>query len=412
VISGRAPGMRAKILFLIGSLDVGGTETQLVALASRLDRRAFDPVVCCIGMPGALASTLRDGGVPVHALGFQPFGWGPFKYLLSLPRAGKMFWGLHRLIKRERPAIVHGMLFFAYVLGTFAGRAGGVPCIVAGRRSLGLFKADRPVFLLLERFASRMTDLFIANSEAVRQDTIAREGIAPERIIVIRNGLDLAKFDGGVPSGLEESLSLTPGPRVIVVSNFIHYKGHTHFLRAWKDVLTRFPSAVALLVGDGVQRRELEQLVDELGIRSGVRFLGVRRDVPALLALSDLYVHPSLQEGFSNALLEAMAAGKPVVATAVGGNIEAIEDGVTGVLVTPADPGALATAMLRLLDDRNRATKIGESARNYVRETCDVEKMVRAYEVTYMRLIQAHSAFGASTVAEAAGRVESSGRSD
>ena len=374
------------MLFVIGTLDVGGTETQLVELVTRLDRRAFEPIVCSLA-GGPLAARLRASGIAVHVLGFQGFRGVRFKYLFSAPAAWRMFSGLWRIIRRERPAILHGMLFWAYVLGTLVGRAAGVPIVISSRRSLGLFKAGKPVFLLLERIVNRQTDLFIANSEAVRADTIAREGIRPDRIMVIRNGLDLARFDGAPDASLAASLALSGAPRAIVVSNFIHYKGHEYFLRAWRDVLVRFPSAVAMLVGDGILRPDLERLVDDLGIRHAVRFLGVRQDVPKLLGLADLYVHPSLEEGYSNALLEAMASGKPIVATAVGGNVEALRDGETGLLVPSRNAGALAVAMLKLFEDPAAARRMGDSAAREVREHYDIGAMVRAYERIYTQLL-------------------------
>lgn len=378
-----------KILFLIGTLDVGGTETQLVELATRLDRRMFEPIVCCLATAGALAPRLRANGIPVHALGFHGIRSPRYKYLPNLAGGWRLLSGLWRLIRRERPAIVHGMLFWAYVIGTFVGRAAGAPIVIASRRSLGLFKTGKPHYSLLEWFADQMTDLFIANSEAVKADTIARERLDPSDIIVIPNGLDLTRFAQPPDADLAASLDVTGRPCVIVVSNFIRYKGHEYFLRAWREVLVQFPSAVALLAGDGVTRAELERMCDDLNISHSVRFLGVRSDVPALLAMADVYVHPSLQEGYSNALLEAMAAGKAVVATAVGGNVEAVSDGVTGLLVPPADSVALERAIARLLADSDRARAMGARARRYVHEKYEMTAMVRSYEGVYSRLVAA-----------------------
>ena len=282
---------------------------------------------------------------------------------------------------------MHGMLFWAYILGTLVGRAAGVPVVIASRRSLGLFKTGKPHYAVLESIANRMTDLFIANSEAVRADTIAREHLRPSDVIVIPNGLDLTRFGKSPDQDLAASLGVAGRPCVIVVSNFIRYKGHEYFLRAWRHVLVEFPSAVALLAGDGVFRAEIERICDDLNIRHSVRFLGVRPDVPALLALADVYVHPSLQEGYSNALLEAMAAGKAVVATAVGGNVEAVSDGVTGLLVPPADAAALERAIARLLGDSHTARAMGERARRFVHEKYEMNAMVRSYEAVYSRLV-------------------------
>jgi glycosyltransferase involved in cell wall biosynthesis len=284
-------------------------------------------------------------------------------------------------------AAARGILLLAYVFGAYSARLHRVPYIVAGRRSLGLFKDGKPHFLVMERVADWMTDIFIANSEAVRQDTIARENIPPDDILVIRNGVDLARYNTPPDDNLVAALNLGPGPRVIVVSNLRPYKGYEYFLQAWQDVVSRFPSAVAMCVGDGVLRGELEAQADRLGIRHTLRFLGVREDVPALLALADVYVHPSLQEGFSNSILEAMAAGKAIVATSVGGNVEAIADGATGLLVPPADAGALGAAMLRLLGDPAAARNMGYAAQEHVREHHEINTMVRKYEQVYTELL-------------------------
>ncbi len=147
-------------------------------LATRLDRRMFEPIVCCLATAGPLASRLRASGIAVHSLGFHGFRSTRFKYLPNVAGGWRLLSGLWRLIRRERPAILHGMLFWAYILGTFVGRAAGVPIVIASRRSLGLFKTGKPHYSLLEWIADRMTDLFIANSEAVRADTIAREHLA------------------------------------------------------------------------------------------------------------------------------------------------------------------------------------------------------------------------------------------
>jgi len=383
---GRAPDGSSvvrpiRVLFVIGTLDVGGAETQLVEAVTRLDRRRFSPVVCCLAAEGPLTSRLRESGIAVHALGFSGFVHNG-RRLAALPRAAGLLRRLYRLVRDERPDIVHGVLFWAYVLAAFVGRAARVPVIVASRRSLGLYKADKPHYLLIERLADRFTDLFIANSEAVRLDTIARERIDPARILVVHNGVDFSRF--------AETTRLAEdgrAPRVIVVSNLIHYKGHRFFLEAWTKVIARVPAARALLVGEGVMRDALQQQARDLGIEHSIEFLGRRDDVAPLLGTSDVYVHPSLQEGYSNAVLEAMASGCPIVATAVGGNVEAITDGETGLLVPPGDADSLATAMLRLLEHRDQAIRMGQQAAAVVRARHDICTVVQAYEAIYTRLV-------------------------
>jgi L-malate glycosyltransferase len=368
------------VLFVIGTLDVGGAEMQLVELVLRLDRRRVRPMVCCLARQGPLAATLHQAGVPVCSIGFVGFrqrgAW------LSLTHAIPGLWRLFRIMRRERPQVVHGVLFWAYVLSAFVGRLARVPAVVASRRSLGLFKADKPHYLRVERLANRLTDLFVANSMAVRTDSVEREGLDPRRVLVIYNGVNFTRFQAARTRGPQ----LAEHPRVLIVANLIEYKGHRYFLHAWQGVLRRFPKAQAQLAGEGAMLEELQTLARNLGVASSVSFLGRRNDVPELLAASDLYVHPSLQEGYSNAILEAMAAGVPIVATAVGGTVEAITDGETGLLVPPADAAALERAMVRMLDDRAAAARMANRAAAVARSRYDMDHVVERYEAIYAQL--------------------------
>jgi glycosyltransferase involved in cell wall biosynthesis len=186
---------------------------------------------------------------------------------------------------------------------------------------------------------------------------------------------------------LRAEIGLYGGPIVIVVANLIAYKGHEYFLRAWADVCRVFPGAVALLVGEGPVRAAREADARALGIETNVRFLGLRRDVPALLAVSDLLAHPSTQEGFCNALLEAMAASRPVVATDVGGNREAVVDGETGLLVPARDAARLAAAMLAVLEQPDRGVAWGRAGRRRAAERFQRSRMLREYETLYDELL-------------------------
>ncbi len=390
--SGTEAPARIPILFVIGTLDIGGAETQLVEMVRELDPR-FDPAVCCLTSSGPLAQRLEDAGIPVTTMGFR----GPKRgYWRFLPSIAKVPFDLVRFalcVRAHRPLIVHGVLLHAYVLGAFAGRLTGVPVIVASRRSLSLFKQGRPILQWSERLANRWTDLIVANSEAVRRDAIETEHLPPDKVVVIHNGLDIERYmrtpDAEIDA-LRRDLRLGAGPVVIVLANLIAYKGHEYFLRAWADVCRRWPDATALIVGDGVVRAAREADARELGIAANVRFLGTRRDVPALLAVADLLVHPSLQEGFCNALIEAMAAGKPVVATDVGGNREAVVHGETGLIVAARDAQALAAAMLDVLARPDRGAALGRAGRRRAVERFQRSHMVPQYEALYDDLLARH----------------------
>lgn len=386
--TGRLPGgKRLKVAYVIGSLDVGGTEGQLLDLASALDPDRFEPVVLCLAEVAALAKRVSPA-VRVESIPLR--GLRPWRQPLTLLARTHRF---VQALRQERPDVVHGFLFHGYVLGGLAAWVLGLPVVVASRRSLGHFKRGKPHYALLERVVNPLTDLLIANSESVRDDVIRREGVPLDKVLVIHNGLDLRRFD--VPPHPELQRELGPArPLVAVVANLIRYKGHRFFLEAWATALRQWPSAVALLVGDGPLRGELEATVRSLGLGRSVRFLGTRHDVPAVLALADLVVHPSLQEGFSNAILEAMAAGRPVVATAVGGNPEAVRHEETGLLVPPADSAALARAMGRLLADPATARAFGAAARKRVVAYFELSRMARQYEAVYEQLVGARSRGG------------------
>ena len=378
-----------KILYVIGTLDVGGAEHQLVQLVSRLDCRRFRPVVCALSSGGPYTEALAAAGVPVHIVGFRGLNrglWTP----CYLRRILAELRGLVTLIRTERPTIVHGFLFWAYVIGTFAARKARVPIVVASRRSLGCFKTGKPHYHWLEHLANRRTNLLVANSEAVKQDVMVREGVPGARIRVVYNGIDAERYERTATPQLRAELGIPSGTQVVgVVANLIHYKGHRFLFQAYQRIRASCASTMLLLAGDGPCRPELERLAAELGIVDRVRFLGTRRDIPELLALTDVVVLPSLEEGFPNAVLEAMAAGKPVVASAVGGIPEAVVHGETGLLVPSGDAATLAGAILDLLGDPARAQRMGHAGQERVREQFGMEQMVEGMEAIYEELLGA-----------------------
>lgn len=375
---------RVRVLLLIGSLAIGGAEKQLVEIALGLDRTRFEPAVCCLAGPGPLSEPLLAAGIPVFAMGIQGMSdVGPLRAWALLPTR---LWQFVRVVSRFRPHVIQGMLFHAYVLGALVGWLTRCPVVIGSRRSLSIFKQGKPHFALADRLVRPLTDCVVANSEAVRHDTIETEGLPPGEVLVVHNGIDASRYDVPRDPALRASLG-TDGPLAVVLANLIHYKGHAFLVDAWAEVCRRYPDATVVCVGDGPMRAECERRVAALGLTGRVRFVGTRHDVPAVLSACDLLVHPSLQEGFSNALLEGMAAGLPVVATAVGGNPEAVRDGVTGYLVPPRDSRALAEAVLRILDLPDRGRALGRAGRERVLEEFQLDTMVRRYEALYDDLL-------------------------
>jgi glycosyltransferase involved in cell wall biosynthesis len=372
---------KIKVLYVIGTLEVGGTEGQLVRLATGLDRERFEPSVICLSTAGPYREPLEAAGIRVEVAGFRGFT------IFRNPRqVAIQLMHLYRFMRRVKPTIVHGFLFWAYVIGAYVAWCARVPIFISSRRSLGYHKT-RMNYRAMEWVANRVTRLVVANSEAVRQDSIRQEGLRPEMTRVIYNGLDPARFASAASTHIRTSIQVPAGATLIaVISNFIHYKGHATFLEAWAVVVRRHPKVIALLVGEGPTRVGYEATVQSMDLGSNIRFLGSRQDVPDILATVDALVHPSDEEGFSNAILEAMAAGKPVVATAVGGNPEAVVEGETGYLFPIRDVGAMAEAILRLLDDPESACAFGRAGRQRVEELFTEDRMIAHYESLYAAL--------------------------
>lgn len=375
---------KIKILYLIGTLDVGGAERHLVEVVRRLDRTAFRPSVCTLSPGGALAAEVEAAGVPVRVVDFRGLLRNPLRGPAVVDRISVLI----RFMRREKFDIVHGYLFHAYILAAFAGRMAGVPRIVASRRSLSFFKKGKPHYFFAERLANRWTDVIIPNSEAVRRDVLKHENVRPDKIVVIPNGIDADAYAAANDGGRVRREFGIPGESAVVgvVANLIHYKGHLDFLEAAALVKAERPSTIFLFIGEGPMRPALERRVADLGLRGSVILAGQRRDMADVLAAFDISALPSHEEGFSNTILESMAAGKPVVATSVGGNLEAVEDGVTGYLVAPRDPGAMARALLDLLKNMDRGRAMGRSGRERVRREFGLEGMIGRMESVYRGL--------------------------
>jgi glycosyltransferase involved in cell wall biosynthesis len=262
--------------------------------------------------------------------------------------------------------------------------------VVVSRRALGNHQDRYPILIPLDRLANYLSRAVTVNSKAVWNDVVDRDRIRPEKLVLIYNGLDVSayKADEFNVAATKSSLKIPKQIKVvIVIANLIPYKGHSDFLKAARIVVQKRTDICFLLVGEdrGI-RKNLEAEVEDLSLESHVRFAGQRKDVPALLAASDLSVLPSHEEGFSNVILESMAAGLPVIATAVGGNAEAITNGVTGWLVPPRKPEIMAEKILDLLRDPNKAKQMGKEGQERVAELFSVEKMVSKHLNLYRSL--------------------------
>ncbi len=383
-----------RILYVIGTLDVGGAERQLAALVERLDRSRFEAHVCALTSGGPVQAEIEAAGVPVKIIGLRGF-YRNFRPT-SLVRIPAALLRLYHFVRRGRFDIIHGVLYHADVLAALMGRAAGVPFIVVSRRGLDLEIHRKRIYRFVGRLADRLTDLTIANSSALREEAVRRDGLDPGRVVVVPNGIDAAAYaaagDQAAPAAARRGTGRGPGwmndgsaggPVVGMIANLNRYKDHSTFLEAAADVAAAYPAVRFLLVGEGPMRPSIEARIEKLDLSRRVVLMGARSDIPAMLAAIDVFVLASHEEGLPNSILEAMAAGKPVVATNVGGVAEAVVDGVTGLLVPHADPPALGSALRRLLGSPGEAAAMGRAGRERVSAVFTMEAMVRATEAAY-----------------------------
>ncbi len=370
------------ILFVIRSLGKGGTENQVITLLRHLHGVTHLCHIFALEPGGRLQSLLNDLGVSVYSgdLKNTDFYRAPWKLLLSQLK-------LISVLRRIRPQVIHSFLPLATSMGALAGRVTNAPSIITGRRALATHQERHSILKPLDRLANALSHRVTVNSKAVWEDTIRRDHIDPSKLTLIYNGVDSEPFESAQSQRtvVRRRLGLKDHePVVIVVANLIPYKGHAELIRAAKQVITTIPESRFLLVGEdrGILK-DLENQVNAMGISERVMFLGQRNDIPQLLAASDLSVLASHEEGFSNVVLESMAAGLPVIATDVGGNREAVLDGVTGWLVPPGDPAAMAEKIILTLRDLSVAKIQGDRGRMRVKQQFTVEQMVDAHLKLY-----------------------------
>ncbi len=371
---------RLKVAFWAGSFERAGTQQFLLELLRRIDRSRFEPVVLSTLRVGELLPEIEALGIDVHE-----FGTGAS---LTSPATMRQVAAAASFLRRERIDILSCMLGLVTLIGPFVGRMAGVPVVVNNQRNLSYWLAGGAKEAVY-RFVNRhLVDAVMVNSSAAASELETRFGTPPEKIVRLAPGVDLSRFDGAVSSdGLRGELGLGASRVVGIVAKLSPVKGHDRFLRAAARIRERRDDVVFLVVGDGPLRSDLESLTAELGIAEAVRFVGVRQDIPEVLGLMDVFVLSSLSEGSPNVILEAMAAGVPVVASNVGGVPDMVRDGETGRLVEPGDPGALADAVLDILSDELRAGMMGRLAQSVVHAEHDIDEVVEYVQQVFEALV-------------------------
>lgn len=350
-----------RVLRVITWLPVGGIERKIVEILPRLDRSRLEVSLVTIRERGPLADELEAAGIPVFSIPFRT-RWDPS----ALRR-------LAALMRERRIDLVHSHMYRSNVPATAAARIAGIRHVWAQVHNVGTWESPRQ--LALDRFLCRWREGILAVSEEVRRDVIENLRLPPEKVRVLYNGVDLSRF--GSTTGREElrrECGVADGDVVfLMAARLVEQKRPHDFFDLAAHLIAQekaraFPRTHFWFVGDGSMTDDLRARAAQLGVPDRIRFFGRRDDVERFMAAADIFVMPSTKEGFSNALLEAMASGLAIVATRVGGNAEAVRDGIDGLIIPPLDPAALRAAAERILSDSAFRQSLAASARERARE--------------------------------------------
>ena len=381
---------RIRVLRVIARLNIGGPALHAVLLTERLDPGRYEStLVSGVEAPHegnylTLQGKSLDRVVRLRALGREIRGWRDLYALLHLTR----------LMRRVRPHIVHTHTAKAGTLGRLAARLAGVPVVVHTYHGHVLHsyfpRAKTRTFLVIERWLARHTDRLLAVSDTVRLELLSFGIGTAEQVVTLPLGLDLGRFLNceSLRGRVRAELGLDPEtPLAGIVARLVPIKAHEIFLDAAARVAREVPRSQFLVVGDGERRAELEAYARRVGLAGRVRFLGWRSDLEGIYADLDVAVLTSRNEGSPVSLIEAMAAGRAVVATRVGGVPDLVDDGVTGVLVPSGDAASLAQAIAVLLADPERRRTLGQAGRKRAYPAFSADRLVSDMDKLYTGLV-------------------------
>ena len=362
---------RIRVVEILATGSNGGAQEHLYSLLTRIDRSRYETSVVSLSS-GPAVRKLQRAGIPV--------------LVIDEPDDATAVGAVAAHLSSVRPDVIHNHMYRAELVGTRAAIALGEvghrrPYVVSTVHSSRIRSAEDREQL---RRLTPHIDQLIAVSRSIERK-IHDEGRATTRVRMIYNGVDLERYDHQEPCcTLRDEYGMEPGSQIVgVVARLEPEKGHPTLIDAWPLVLRSVPDAYLLIVGEGSRREDLERQVRDLRLADRVVFTGRRDDVPGVTAALDVAVLPSYREAQGLTILEAMALSRPVVASNVGGIPEMIQDEVTGLLVPPGDPAALAGAIVRLLEDHSLADTLGRAGHDLVHDRFCIELMVKAIEEIY-----------------------------
>lgn len=368
-----AGGSPLRILHVITGLEVGGAERVLLETARYQAAEGHEVNVCSLRPGGPLEAAVREV-CPV------------FTANMGHALTPQVVWRLARLMRRGDYDIAHSYLYQANLVTRVAARLAGVPVNISSVRCSYTWLNWK--HFAVDRWTAHLADCITSVSEATRQFSIKREGLPAARIVTLPNGIDVSRFAAidcqAARTTLREALGYGPDELVVCTTGRLHeQKGHTYLFQAAEQLKEQYPHLRLLVIGDGPQRAALEAECRVRGLAGMVTFLGMRKDVPELLAASDLFAFPSLYEGMPNAVLEAMAMSLPVVASTADGTVEIIEHEQHGLLVPPGDTSALKDALARLMADAALRRQFAEAGHRRVVEEFTFQKTMQQTEALY-----------------------------
>lgn len=378
-----------EVLYVISNLGIGGAERHLLLVGGALVRRGHSVCVYSLAGDGPLRGLLEEGGVTV----LLPPGRRAGSEGSSISRAMRsalVAVHLTYVMLRTRPKIAHFFLPAAYLIGGLAAGLAGIKIRVMSRRSLNIYQLAYPMMRWLEMKLHGRMNAVLGNSMAVVRQLRDEERVSENRLGLIYNGIEIPR-SADSKIAVRSSLGLDDKTLVfVIVANLIPYKGHLDLINAFNLANDRIGQPWHLLVvgrDDGIES-ELRAVASQLNIDKHISFLGLRSDVASLMSASDVGLLSSHQEGFSNTILEGMAAGLPMIVTNVGGNAEAVVDGGTGLVVSPHDPASFAEAIVQLAVDPALRQRYGAAGRKRIEALFLSDACAAKYEALYRGLMQ------------------------
>ncbi len=365
------------ILHIISKLPVGGVENQLFIVLKNYDRKRFNPIVCSLSEEGEIGREIRESGLEVISL-------NRLKHTFDY----KIVKDICDIVKRREIKIVRTHQYHANLYGRLAAILAKVPCIVASVHNI--YTMDKKLHRrVLNNLLGRFTDKVVAVSETVKKDILQYDGLPEGKVAVIYNGIDTGRFVRIEGNPVRKEFCIAQDVPVIgTIGRLTFQKGQRYLIEAAARIIRKFPRIKLLITGEGPDKNELEELAGKLGISGNVFFLGMRRDIPEVLEAIDIFVFPSLWEGLGTAFIEAMAAGRPVIATDIPPVREVLEDKITGVIVPLNNSDAIADSIELLLTNKTLAENLGKAARERAVSFFSIGATVTKYTALFETVLE------------------------